>query len=194
MKRLLLLFAAVVVMSHCATTAEQKTRPVRAADYYPLVVGHSWTFLVTPSAPEQPQQTVEVLAEDNGWFRMSVGPPLAARATSITDGTMDLLREPLEVGTEWVIVPSASTVLKNRIVAVDAEVKTPAGLFRDCVQVETEQQIRARDGTKGRLVGVWTYAPHLGPIHFVRRVELEGAPAKKDIEYSLVGYRVGGNE
>jgi hypothetical protein len=184
------LCVAAVLAIGCGTTQEAATRSTRVADYYPLVVGHSWTFIVTPSPPDQPQQTVTVVGENNGWFEMSVGPPLAARATSVTDGTMDLLRAPLEVGTEWVIVPSAATVLRNKIVAVDAELKTPAGLFRDCVQVQTEQDIRSREGKKGKLIGVWTYAPHIGPVHFVRRVELEGEQPKKDVEYVLVGYKL----
>lgn len=188
------LFFALVVSS-CATTPGGSKGSSRARDYYPLAVGNSWTYRVTPSPADAPLGEVKVVSEENGFFSVDFGghqARIGARATSITDGTRTLIEEPLEVGHEWVAVPAPSTVERYRIVATNADVKVPAGMFRGCLQVETEQEVTSRDGTRGRLVGVWSYAPGVGPIHFVQKIYLGDAPPQKNVEYTLLRYRVGG--
>lgn len=185
-----LAFLAALVPA-CATTSEAAVRSERARDYYPLAVGRSWTYRITPAPPDMPEGEIAVVSEQDGLFALNVGGHLGARATSITDGTRNLLEEPLEVGHSWVAVPAPSVVERYSIVAVDAEMKVPAGLFRNCVQVQIEQDVTSRDGVKGRLVGVWTYAPGVGPIHFIQNVHVGSAPARKNAEYTLVRYRTG---
>lgn len=182
----------LVLAAGCATTPGGSPRSARARDYYPLAVGNAWTYRVTPAPPDAPLGEVAVVSEDNGFFALSVGGKIAARATSITDGTRTLLEEPLEVGHEWVAVPAPSAVERYRIIATDADVKVPAGMFRGCVQVQIEQDVTSREGVKGRLVGVWSYAPGVGPIHFVQKVHVGDAPPRKNVEYTLIRYRVGG--
>jgi hypothetical protein len=191
-QRLTLLAAAVgaALLASCATTQEAAPKKHTLRDYYPLAVGNSWTYVIKPAPPDHAQATVELVSEENGFYKMSVGGQLAARATSITDGVRDMLREPLEVGNEWVAVPDASEVERYKIVDNNADVKTPAGMFRGCVQVEMTTEIRSRDGQKGRLIGRWSYAPGIGPIHFVQTVELGEQPPRKNIEYILVGYKI----
>ncbi len=182
----------VVVAAACATTRGGAGASERARDYYPLAVGNSWTYRITPSPPDTPEGEIAIVSEQDGFFALNVGGKLATRATSVTDGTRNLIEEPLEVGHEWVAVPAPSAVERYRIVATDADVKVPAGMFRGCVQVQIEQEVMSREGVKGRLVGVWSYAPGVGPIHFIQRVHVgDDAPARKNVEYTLVRYRVG---
>lgn len=186
---------AALASSSCATTQEGPAKTAHSLkDYYPLAVGNSWTYVIKPAPPERAQATVELVSEENGFYRMNVGGQIAARSTSVTDGVRDMLREPLEVGNEWVAVPEASEVERYKIVSTDAVVKTPAGRFRDCIKVEMTTDIRSRDGQKGRLVGRWSYAPGIGPIHFVQVVELGDQLPKKNIEYVLVGYKIDDGE
>lgn len=183
------LFGAVL-LGACATTKEAPTPTHSIGDYYPLAVGNSWTYVIKPSPSANSQATVELVGEEQGFFKMSVGGQLAARSTSITDGVRDMIREPLTVGAEWVAVPESSEVERYRIISTDADMKTPSGMFRGCIRVEMTTEIRSRDGQKGRLVGVWTYAPGVGPIHFVQTLEIGEELPKKNIEYVLVGYKV----
>lgn len=186
-----------LVVAGCATTPSGSKGSSRARDYYPLAVGNSWTYRVTPAPADAPLGEVKVVSEENGFYTIDFGGhrgQIGARATSITDGTRTLLEEPLAVGHEWVAVPAPSAVERYRIVATDADVKVPAGMFRGCVQVETEQEVTSREGVKGRLVGVWSYAPGVGPIHFVQKVHVGDAPPRKNVEYTLIRYRVGGEQ
>lgn len=188
-----LLFA--LIAAGCATTPGAGKGSARARDYYPLAVGNSWTYRVTPAPPDAPLGEVKVVSEENGAFIVDFGghqAQLGARATSISDGTRTLIEEPLEVGHAWVAVPAPSTVERYRILATDVDVKVPAGLFRGCLQVETEQEVTSREGVKGKLVGVWSYAPGVGPIHFVQKVYVGDEPPRKNVEYRLMRYRVGG--
>lgn len=179
------------LLGGCATTPEASPRSDRARDYYPLAVGHSWTYRITPAPPDMPEGEIAIVSEEDGFFAFNVGHKIGARATSITDGTRNLLEEPLEVGHAWVAVPAPSAVERYSIIANDAEVKVPAGLFRGCVKVQTEEEITRRDGVKGRLVGVWSYAPGVGPVHFIQNIHVGDAPPQKNVEYTLVRYRVG---
>lgn len=183
--------SALLLTSACATTSSAGGASERARDYYPLAVGNSWTYRITPAPPDMPQGEITIVDEQDGFYALNVGGKIGARATSITDGTRNLIEEPLEVGHQWVAVPAPSAVERYEIVATDKDMKVPAGMFRGCVQVRIEQEVTSRDGVKGKLVGVWTYAPGVGPIHFFQNVYVGDAPPRKNIEYTLLRYRVG---
>lgn len=183
------LLLALGLLAGCASAEVKPTRSERARDYYPLAVGNRWVFRVKPAPPGQDRQEVRILSKDaDGFFVSNVGTRLAARSTGIFDGDRFLLEEPLETGHDWLAVPSVSTVERYRIIGTGVLINVPAGSFSDCVQVEIEQPITARDGRSGRLLGVWTYAPGVGPVHFVQRVELDGVPATTNAEYALVEF------
>lgn len=188
------LVLVAVIAGGCATTSDAPAGSERARDYYPLAVGNSWTYRITPAPADMPEGEIAIVAEQDGFFALNVGGKIGARATSVSDGTRNLIEEPLQVGHTWVAVPAPSAVERYEIIATDAEVKVPAGLFRGCVQVQIEQEVTSRDGVKGRLVGVWSYAPGIGPVHFIQNVHVGEAPAHKNVEYTLVRYRVGDGE
>jgi hypothetical protein len=184
--------ALVLLAGACATTPKAKTPPsVRASDYYPLAVGNSWTYKVTPSAPDgQDEMTIEILAEEAGRFTLNVGGTLEARPTGVTDGQRYLIEEPVEVGHEWISVPAPSAVERYKIVETGVKVSLPAGTFKDCVRVSIEQELRTRDGVPGKLVGTWTFAKGIGPIHFVQDVTVGNEEPRRNIEYKLYRYHL----
>lgn len=185
--RLLAWFCAASLSVGCATTGPTAPRAFTAADYYPLAKGNRWVFQVRPAAFGQEEQVVELAdVDEDGFFTSNVGARLQSRSQGIFDGQRFLIEAPLEVGHRWLAVPSVSTVERYRIVQTGVRMRVPAGSFSGCLQVETEQPIRAQDGRSGRLIGVWTYAPHIGPIHFVQHVELDGAAPVLNVEFQLV--------
>lgn len=192
--------ASVFLLGACAslpTTGERGAGAVRqaqpdpgelrAADYYPLAIGHRWRFRVRPAPAGEEEQEIALVAQDaQGFFATNLGNRLMSRASGIFDGDRFLIEEPLRVGHTWMSVPSASTIERYRVLSTSAQVSVPAGTFTRCVQVEMAQAIRTREGNAGRLVGIWSYAPGVGPVHFVQRVEFDDGYAQVNAEYALV--------
>lgn len=190
----LLLVAAATPQSGCASRRVRPVAPSAAAStYYPLAVGHTWTFQTLPAAPDGAPLVVRLERQTpDGFLESNLGSRLVARADGVFDGQRFLIQRPLEVGHAWLAVPSPSTVERYRIVARGVPVSVPAGTFSDCLQVEASQPIRARDGRSGRLVGVWSYARGVGPVHFRQWVELEGMRPQDSIEFRLRAYHLAG--
>lgn len=179
----------------CATTQEKPAPDLGVHAYYPLAVGNRWVFRITPAPPGQEEKEVRITGRDpSGFFVTNVGTRIAHRPSGIFDGDRFLLEEPLETGHQWMAIPSVTTVERYEIIATGVRVNVPAGRFEDCVQVRIEQPIRARDGRQGKLVGVWSYAPGVGPVHFVQRVELPGLRPQKNAEYELVRFELAPGE
>lgn len=177
----------------CATSQERPAPKDDAGAYYPLGVGNRWVFRA--SSPSQTSDTFEVRIDSRdaeGFYVSSQGARMMRRASGIFDGDRFVIEEPLEVGHEWMAVPSASAVERFRIVGMRVPVSVPAGSFSDCLQVEMSQTVRAQDGRSGRLVGIWTYAKNVGPVHFKQWVELPGAENIANVEFQLLEFDVQG--
>lgn len=179
------------VLAGCATSQERAQPRVNAAAYYPLDVGNRWVFRA--SSPAQPSENFEVRIdskEPSGFYVSSQGMRMMRRAGGIFDGDRFLIEEPLEVGHSWMAVPSPSVVERFRIVGTRVPVSVPAGSFSDCLQVEMSQTIRGQNGSNGRLVGVWTYAKGVGPVHFKQWVEFPEADDIPNVEFQLLEFEV----
>ena len=145
------------------------SKRVRAADYYPLVVGNSWTYDINMLG-EQRSMSVKIDSVANGFYRDSTGAELVADAFGVRDQKRYLLREPIEVGTTWTNVVSVSSVERYQITSAGLPCESPAGKFDDCVVVESRN--RASD-TK-TLVNDMTFARGVGMVRVAMVLENNG--------------------
>jgi hypothetical protein len=149
-----------------ASSGEKKPR---AADYYPLAIGNSWTYEVNMLGEQRTMQ-VKIDAVANGFFRDSTGAELVADAFGVRDQKRYLLREPLEVGTSWTNVVSVSSVERYQITSVGLPCESPAGKFENCVVVES----RNRASDSKTLVNDMTFAPGVGMVRVAMVLENSG--------------------
>ena len=108
--------------------------------------------------------------EENGVFEDSTGNQLFADAFGVRDQKRYLLRDPVQVGTEWSNVVSVSSVEKYKIVAADTACDCPAGQFKGCAVVESSNRIE-----EGKtLINELTFAPKVGLIRVSTLLENRG--------------------
>ena len=154
--------------------------------YYPLAVGNSWTYRVRFLGEER-QQKVEIVREEDGYFRDNQGGRLAEDAYGVRDEKRYLLRYPLEPGKTWSNVVSVSSVEHYKILETGSRCQAPAGAFDGCLRVESRNRVDA----KTVLVNTVTFAPEVGVV----RIEVVAEVGQQRIpqtELSLVSYRLAG--
>lgn len=162
--------AMLVTLGSCVKSMSSSgDKQVRAADYYPLAVGNSWTYEVNMLGEQRTMQ-VKIEGVANGFFRDSTGAELVADAFGVRDQKRYLLREPLEVGTSWTNVVSVSSVERYQITSVGLPCESPAGKFENCVVVES----RNRATPTKTLVNDMTFAPGVGMVRVAMVLENSG--------------------
>ena len=140
-----------------------------ARDFYPLAVGNTWDYEVQLLGEKTAIQ-VKVLKEDHGVFADSTGNQLFADAFGVRDQKRYLLRDPVEVGTEWSNVVSVSSVERYKIVSVGTSCDAPAGHFEPCVVVESTNRVQ-----EGKvLVNELTFAARVGLVRVATLLENNG--------------------
>lgn len=132
-------------------------------DYYPLAVGNCWTYATSFHGQPQADLTICIQGREKGFFIDDR--PAPSRLKFAPDGLRDggvryLLKTPLEPGTRWMSVADVRTVERYEILAVDEDVRVPAGHFRDCVVVRME--VRMDDQHVMR--NLMTFAPGVGIV------------------------------
>ncbi len=162
MSRLLI---PTLLLAACATTPSGvEKRPevagTAARDFYPLAVGNSWTYKVTALGAPPEEREVKILKDEGGTFHDSTGAQLFTDAFGIRDQKRYLLRDPVEVGTEWSNVVSVSSVERYKIVSVNVGCESPAGKFEGCAVVESTNKIEEGKA----LVLELTFAPKVGLV------------------------------
>lgn len=191
MKRIVLV--GLVVLTGCVKGPIREQRPeiagVPSKEFYPLAVGNSWSYQVQLLG-EKTQMEVKILKEDNGVFEDSTGNQLFTDAFGVRDQKRYLLRDPVEVGTEWSNVVSVSSVERYKIVSANVSCDAPAGHFEGCVVVESTNRV----GEGKALVNELTFAPRVGLVRIstllindgkkvpqstleLTRYQVEGAPS-----------------
>ena len=163
-----LILSALLVGASCQPTAEQqqarqdtpKPVEIHPADYFPLVTDSYWHYqgigmeyaafnrevLFTRDSHAQIREenggtvsTSIYLLEDDQvkriYFEGETYFPqnLLTNLPAANDNTI-LLKAPLKVGNSW-----DNTADHRRIMATNARVSTPSGVFTDCLQVEIKQ-------------------------------------------------------
>jgi hypothetical protein len=187
------LLLAVLITLGCAHAPEPEPEPARAADYYPLAMGHAWTFKMRPSPPGSNDSRTITIRErgPGGEYLTDAGMRLSSTPSKVMDGERILLKEPLEVGNTWTVIPTATDVERYEIIEIGYTKQVTAGFFKDCVRVRIEQDVKGPNGESGRLTGVWTYARGMGPIHFHQELSIEGRPPRPTVEFELMRFDAG---
>jgi hypothetical protein len=170
-----------------ARTAPAPRGTARApADYFPLAVGNSWTFLDhSPQQPGASHHTVRIVRRDpDGYFVDDQRGALRADADCLHDRNRRLLCKPIDPGATWSSVVSPSVTERYRIAAVDETVTVPAGTFRGCVRVRSQ----ARTGGVEQVAEL-TYAPGVGLVRLETFAVVNGAAAPQ-VRGELESYRL----
>ena len=158
------------------------------ADFFPLAVGHRWTFLDrSPQAAEPSRRTVTILSRDpQGYYLDDQRGALRADHDCLQDRARRLLCAPIEVGRTWTSVVGPSVTERYEIAGVEEMVTVPAGTFRGCVRVRS--QVRAAGVEQ---VAELTYAPGVGPVRLETFAVVNGV-ANPQVHGELESYSVGG--
>lgn len=148
-----------------------------SADYFPLIKGAMREY-ATENASGRGTFKIEVLsvAQNNGTttamcrrtLNWNGEPPKVSEFEVVSDGkevrsdTGTEFKHPVKVGTEWIRSPR-----RYWIEALDAEVETPAGKFKNCMRVA--YLIAEGDGGSGER----HYAPGVGLVKVVEHDEAD---------------------
>ncbi len=169
MKRMAPLFVALGVCA-CATQARPPPAPVASAqDYYPLAVGNRWTY-DTNFLGDRRERSVEIVAVRDGYYIDNEGAQLTVDGLGVRDQKRYLLRDPIQLGSAWTNVVSASSIEHYRIAELGAPCRVPAGTFENCIRVES----RNRKDEQRTLVNELTFAPAVGIVRIELTLESGG--------------------
>jgi hypothetical protein len=159
----------------------RKENQERLEVFVPLSVGNSWTYGTTFQEIAQPDMTVAIVKEENGFYIDNQRSPSRLRydGEGLRDGSVRyLLKSPLKEGEKWMSVADVRTVERYEIIAANREMRVPAGVFRGCVTVRME--VRLDD--KRSMINEMSFAPNVGIIE-IRTQLKDGA---KNIQQSLL--------
>ena len=171
MKRMTPLFVALGVCA-CATQARPPPAPAPVAsaqDYYPLAVGNRWTY-DTNFLGDRRERSVEIVAVRDGYYIDNEGAQLTVDGLGVRDQKRYLLRDPIQVGSAWTNVVSASSIEHYRIAELGVPCRVPAGAFENCIRVES----RNRKDDQRTLVNELTFAPAVGIVRIELTLESGG--------------------
>lgn len=159
------------LLAACAGSATQvapEREPWTTANLYPLAEGNAWSYDVD-SGDGDPVLAVSrvltvtpqsaIVASGNGELVYETRPEGLYRPAK----SGYLLKEPLQVGSEWTSGPGMGATLSRRVEAIE----TPAGKFTDCAEVNEVQ------GETGNHI-VTTYCPNVGPVRVVSAMVVRG--------------------
>ena len=184
------ILAAPLVLWACAGTP--RARPAGApggpspADYFPLAIGNSWTFLDrSPQHREPVRRTVRIMARDaDGYFVDDAKGALRADRDCLHDRSRRLLCAPVRAGTAWISVVGPSATERYEIAATGETVTVPAGTFQGCVRVRSQVRAGQVDA-----VAELTYAPNVGPIR-LETFAVVGGAAVPQVRGELESYKL----
>jgi hypothetical protein len=175
-----------LVLAACGGASPKPTPSQQTARdpsiYYPLAVGNSWTYEYTPGAR---RDTIQIVGRDGPWFLDDHRGRVRSDADGVRDADQYLLHAPLTAGAEWTAVQNL--VVQHFVVtSIDANVKTRAGSFPDCVVVRNESPLPQN---AGKFVTEWSYAPRVGLVQ-VRTQTVTPRGTQDQSRLDLVSYRV----
>jgi len=184
--RQVVLFLALAACARAPAPPAAAPVAARPADYFPLAVGNTWTFL--DSSPQQKapvRRTVRIVRRDaDGYFVDDQRGALRADPDCLHDRARRLLCRPIEPGASWSSVVSVSATERYEIAGVNELVAVPAGTFRGCVRVRS--QLHAG---KVEQVAELTYAPGVGPVRLETFAVVNGVAAPQ-VRGELESYRL----
>ena len=154
--------------------------------YYPLAVGNRWTYRV--NGRDDKPVTVEILKEEDGYFRDNQGGQLAVDDFGVRDRKRYLLRGPLNEGAQWTNVVSVSSTEHYHITQVGVSCHVPAGDFDSCVRVEG----RNRVDQNTTLVNTLTFARGVGLVRVDLAAENSSGERVPQTGLELTSYKLQG--
>ena len=143
--------------------AESGSAGKNLRDYMPLAVGNVWTYATQFRGQEQPDLSVSIVREEGGFFVDDRPQPsrMAFDSAGLRDGGVRyLLKTPLIKGTKWMSVADVKTVERYEIVDDDRTVRSPAGIYKECVTVRMEVRITPDKTMRNEM----TFAPAVGIV------------------------------
>lgn len=173
------------LLAACASTPAPE--PTSAAEdglaaYAALGVGRVREYEVRYPG-QQGRLEVETLKEDEGWFVDDRGGRLRLSADGLRDEDRYLIRRPLQPGTQWSSVLSASAVEHYEIISVGRPCAVPAGRFDDCLVV----QARLRRDASMELEAEWLWIRDVGLARIQTVARVDGRRIPQTVQ-ELVGY------
>lgn len=205
----IILLATVVLAAGCAENSPQ-TLPTKA-DYFPLAVGDTWTYRMSPGTKVYDarvtekrsiggvaayalavEDTYSFLAERaDGVYQYGQGDPDNPRSAVVFSPPQLIYQLPFEVGDEWntpvlaepTVKDSETVYVGGQVDSVEA-VTVPAGTFDNCVKVTVDDP---RDAPANR-TDLW-FAPNVGIVKTVTYIAV-GAGKPKTTTTELVRYRL----
>jgi len=177
----------VLVLLAACKTAPTRDAPAQSAGldpalYYPLAMGNSWTYEFTPGGG---RETIQIVGRDGPWFLDDHRGRFRVDGEGVRDADQYLLHSPLTPGAQWTAVQNL-VVQHFEVIANDADAKTRAGSFSNCVVVRNEAPLPKG---AGKFVTEWTYAPNVGLVQLRTRTE-SARGAQEQSRLDLVAYRV----
>lgn len=174
--------------SACATNAGQRPGGETSAElaiYFPLAVGHSWTYRSTVGGKESLRE-VQIQALEGGFYRDNHGGSLRFDGEGLRDEQRYLVLSPLSVGNRWEAQLPGGIVERYELIADDAVVEVPAGRFEGVLQVRATSQVDPR--TKLELE--WSWARGVGLVRLRTTAVLDGSaripqPSQELASFSL---------
>ena len=185
------ILALTLALAACArapaTPAARPPASPSPADYFPLAVGNTWTFLDRSAPQAQPsRRTVRIVGRDReGYYLDDQRGALRADPDCLRDRARRLHCRPIAPGSAWLSVVSPSATERYEIAGVDESVTVPAGTFRGCVRVRSQLRAGAVDQ-----VAELTYAPGVGPVLLQTFAVVKGV-ATPQVRGELETYRIG---
>ena len=159
-----------LLLTGCAAPSSAVRSPAAAPeDYYPLAVGNHWTYSVN-FLGDRRERRVEIIGHRDGYYLDSEGGQLTVDGLGVRDQKRYLLREPIHSGASWTNVVSASSVEHYQITEVGQTCRAPAGVFENCVRVQS----RNRMDEQRTLVNELTFAPSVGIVRLELSLESNG--------------------
>lgn len=185
-----LLAALALAFAACATAPVAPppatvTEALRARDFYPLRVGHKWTYEVRAGG-QVATRSIEILKEDGGFYRDSGGGSLKGDARGLRDPDRYLLMDPVEKGHKWSSVLSVQSTERYEIIDAGRPCEVPAGLFARCVTVRGTNAIDANR----QLVNEVTYAEGVGLVEMHTFARTGSEPPKEQVSMRLVSFKL----
>jgi len=177
MLRVALFFLSCTLLAGCpspsttVTTKQPSGKELRVTDYFPLKVGDRRVYKVVLG---KQQTKIEVVIQKrignkfielerrlDGKGKAQTAPKEVYHYTEygIRGRNRYLLKYPLQVGTKWLSVVNPTTIEKYRIMSVNSTVGVPAGEYKDCIFVRSQD----RDAT-GVLENRMYFAPKVGLV------------------------------
>lgn len=129
--------------------------------------------------------TVKVVGEKDGYFVDSKEAEWRHTAEGLRDRHRFLIKNPIKAGITWKTVVSPSAVEHTKILTANERCETLAGVFEDCIVVESS----LRQNADVTLYIRWTWAKGIGLVKLETEADIAGKGRIPQVKQSLVRYQ-----